>query len=150
MANIDVQFAIEATTVPDASTLKNWVNAALARENEHAEISLRIVDEIEIQQLNKHYRGKDKPTNVLSFPAEFPPELGLNLLGDIVICAEVVKREAAEQEKTIAAHWAHMVIHGALHLQGYDHIEDEEAERMEAHETEILAKLGFPAPYLNT
>ncbi|MGL5337628.1 MAG: rRNA maturation RNase YbeY, partial [Aeromonas veronii] len=95
------------------------------------------------------YRGKDKPTNVLSFPFEAPPGLELPLLGDLVICRQVVEREAEEQGKPLMAHWAHMVVHGSLHLLGYDHIEDEEAEEMEALERDIMQELGFADPYLS-
>jgi probable rRNA maturation factor len=101
-------------------------------------------------QLNQHYRGKPGPTNVLSFPADLPESLQLPLLGDIVICAPVVAREAVEQGKPAAAHWAHMAVHGALHLLGYDHICETEATEMEDLETAILATLGFPCPYPDT
>ncbi len=114
---------------------------------DEAEVSLYIVDEAESQELNAQYRGKDKPTNVLSFPADIPEEVGVPLLGDLVVCAPVVEREAQEQGKTLEAHWAHMLVHGSLHLLGYDHIEDDEADVMEALETEIITGLGFPAPY---
>src|SRR5690554_8049362 len=96
--------------------------------------------------LNHRYRGKNSPTKVLSFPADLPPELGLPLLGDLVVCADVVAREAAEQGKTPSAHWAHMLVHGTLHLLGYDHINDAEAEVMEALETAIVTALGFAPP----
>lgn len=106
------------------------------------------MDEAESRDLNNTYRGKDKPTNVLSFPFEAPPEVELPLLGDLIICRQVVEREAAEQEKTVEEHWAHMVVHGSLHLLGYDHIEDSEAEEMEALETEIMQSMGYADPYL--
>ena len=109
---------------------------------------MRIVDEAESQQLNFDYREKDKPTNVLSFPFQCPPGIELPLLGDLVICAQVVAREAAEQQKTVTAHWAHMVVHGCLHLLGFDHINDEDAAEMEAEEIQILQELGFANPYL--
>ena len=101
------------------------------------------------QSLNHTYRGKDYATNVLSFPADLPPELDLPLLGDLVVCAPVVAREATEQHKQLNAHWAHMVIHGCLHLLGYDHIDDAEADEMEALERELLAQLGIADPYLD-
>ena len=110
-------------------------------------MTVRIVDEAESNELNLTYRGKDKPTNVLSFPFEAPPGLELPLLGDLVICRQVVEREAQEQGKPLMAHWAHMVVHGSLHLLGYDHIEDEEAEEMEALERDIMQELGFADPY---
>lgn len=97
--------------------------------------------------LNRDYRGKSGPTNVLSFPADLPPELALPLLGDIVVCAPVVAREAAEQGKPLAAHWAHMAVHGCLHLLGHDHVEEADAVAMETLESTILAQLGFPCPY---
>jgi probable rRNA maturation factor len=119
-------------------------------ELNQAEVSVYIVDEAESQELNSQYRGKDKPTNVLSFPADIPEEVGVPLLGDLVVCAPVVEREAQEQGKTLNAHWAHMLVHGTLHLLGYDHLEDDEAEVMEALETRLVTQLHFPAPYIET
>ena len=119
----------------------------MKKHEQEYELTIRVVDEEESQSLNSQYRGKDNPTNVLSFPFEAPAEIELDLLGDLVICAPVVGKEATEQSKEEIAHWAHMVIHGTLHLQGYDHIEDEEAEAMEALEVKILSALGFPDPY---
>jgi probable rRNA maturation factor len=154
IAAIDLQEASEHTNIPTLSQLSTWVDAALsfsiddkAEHEQEFELTIRIVDEEESQALNSQYRGKDKPTNVLSFPFEAPAEIELNLLGDLVICAPIVAQEASEQSKKEIAHWAHMVIHGTLHLQGYDHIEDEEAEEMEALEVKILSKLGYPDPY---
>ena len=112
-----------------------------------AELSIRIVDEAESADLNHTYRHKSGPTNVLSFPCEVPDGVPLDLLGDLVICAPVVAREAQAQGKASEAHWAHMVIHGVLHLRGYDHIDTAEAERMEALEIDILSRLGYPNPY---
>lgn len=143
---LDVQIATTAT-VPAAAELEQWVQAALTDRCASAEISLRIVDEPEITVLNRDYRGRDYATNVLSFPADLPPELELDHLGDIVICAPVVAREAGEQHKSVDAHWAHMLVHGTLHLLGYDHIEDAEAATMETLETDILRQLGFADPY---
>lgn len=111
------------------------------------DMTIRVVDSNESQQLNHQYRGKDKPTNVLSFPSDLPEEIGINLLGDLVICAPVVAEEAKQQSKPLLAHWAHMVIHGTLHLQGYDHIEDDQAEAMEALEIKLLQGLNFANPY---
>jgi probable rRNA maturation factor len=128
----------------------------LAGDNayENAEISLRLVDETEMRALNHRYRGRDGATNVLSFPADLPPGLPddaeLSLLGDIVICAPVVRREASEQNKSEAAHWDHMLVHGVLHLLGYDHVDDDEAECMEALERDTLAELGHSDPYALT
>ncbi len=131
---------------PSESELQRWADLALC-DDVPAQVSIRIVDEAESQQLNSSYRGKDRPTNVLSFPMQLPEELDLPMQGDLVICAPVVEREAREQHKTSRAHWAHMVIHGMLHLQGYDHIEDDEAQHMERLEIELLQQLGFANPY---
>jgi probable rRNA maturation factor len=106
-----------------------------------------LVDEPESRALNERYRGKDRPTNVLSFPAELPEELDIPLLGDIVICAPLVAEEASSQGKPVEAHWAHLVVHGVLHLLGHDHQLESEAREMEALEVELLASLGFPNPY---
>ncbi|ABC32022.1 predicted metal-dependent hydrolase [Hahella chejuensis KCTC 2396] len=144
--DVDIQIASEEADLPSEEQLILWAQAAL-RETGDREVTIRIVDAEESRELNAQYRGKDKPTNVLSFPFENPPGLTLPLLGDLVICAPVVFNEAVEQQKTAAAHWAHMVIHGMLHLQGYDHIIDEEAEVMESLETELVTSLGFPPPY---
>ena len=114
------------------------------------ELSLRIVDCDEMRDLNRRYRGKDRPTNVLSFPADLPDVVNLPLLGDIAICAPVVRREALEQGKPLAAHWDHMLIHGVLHLLGFDHESDAEAAVMEALETQALQQLGWPCPYSAT
>ena len=112
------------------------------------EISVILTSDMNVKTLNKNYRGKDYATNVLSFPADVPDELlDIPLLGDLVICVEVVEREAQEQRKALEAHWAHLVIHGCLHLLGYDHIDDDEAEEMEALERSLLAELGHPDPY---
>ncbi|WGL18479.1 rRNA maturation RNase YbeY [Microbulbifer bruguierae] len=144
---VDVQRASSLSDLPCDDDFTRWATAAVGDHRHEAEISLRIVDEDESQALNLQYRGKDKPTNVLSFPADIPPELGLPLLGDLVICAPVVAIEAEQQHKALSAHWAHMVVHGTLHLLGYDHIEDDEAELMENLETRIMAQLGFSDPY---
>ncbi|MFU8838246.1 MAG: rRNA maturation RNase YbeY [Thiohalomonadaceae bacterium] len=144
---LDLQIASNAPNLPSAAELERWAGAALAGQPEEAELTIRIVDEDEIQQLNRDYRGKDYTTNVLSFPFEAPPGMDLPLLGDVVICAGVVAREAAEQDKALHAHWAHMVIHGCLHLLGHDHIEEAEADQMEGLEIHLLAALGYPNPY---
>ncbi|MFQ1048900.1 rRNA maturation RNase YbeY [Avibacterium paragallinarum] len=146
---IDLQIATEnSENLPSEQQLQQWATAAVQAENLEPEITIRIVDKAESQQLNATYRCKDYPTNVLSFPFECPEEVELPLLGDLVICRQVVEREAAEQGKPLMAHWAHMVVHGCLHLLGYDHIEDDEAEEMESLETEIMQELGFADPYL--
>ena len=137
-----------AEPVPDESELRRWVFAALAGQREAGtEISLRLVDEAEMSQLNQTWRGRQGPTNVLSFPADLPEGLDLPLLGDIVVCVPVVRREAAEQAKALEAHWAHMLVHGTLHLLGYDHVNDNDAEIMEALESRILGTLNYPCPY---
>lgn len=132
---------------PTDEQLFAWAAAAIESEEDEVEMVIRLVDEQESQQLNRDYRGKDNPTNVLSFPFEAPPEVPLSLIGDLVICVPLVAQEAAQQQKALAAHWAHMVVHGALHLQGYDHQDDHEAQIMEDREREILDTLQFPDPY---
>jgi metalloprotein, YbeY/UPF0054 family len=144
---LDLQIASDAPNLPSADAVERWALAALRDERAEAELTVRIVDEDESRTLNRDYRGKDKPTNVLSFPFEAPPGVPTTLLGDLVICAPVVAAEAAEQGKPLTAHWAHMVVHGVLHLLGYDHIDDADAEIMEGLEVEILAGLGVPNPY---
>jgi probable rRNA maturation factor len=148
---IDVEVNSSSTKIPSVENIELWISAALqSDELNQAEVSVYIVDEAESQELNAQYRGKDKPTNVLSFPADIPDEVGVPLLGDLVICAPVVEREAQEQGKTLEAHWAHMLVHGTLHLLGYDHVEDDEADVMEALETRLITQLNFPAPYIET
>jgi probable rRNA maturation factor len=144
---LDLQYAVKADNLPTQAQFETWVRVALGDTLDEAELTIRIVDASESQQLNHDYRGKDKPTNVLSFPFEAPPGIELPLLGDLVICASVVENEALEQQKALEAHWAHMVVHGCLHLLGYDHIEDAEAEEMESLETTLITGLGFPDPY---
>ncbi|MFI3246861.1 MAG: rRNA maturation RNase YbeY [Ferrimonas sp.] len=146
MITLDLQVAVNATNLPTEAQLQQWCELALAGLDE-AELTIRITDAAESQQLNCDYRGKDKPTNVLSFPFEAPPGIELPLLGDLVICAEVVEKEAQEQHKPLLDHWAHMVIHGCLHLIGYDHIDDADADEMETLETQLLAQLAIADPY---
>lgn len=145
---LDLQLASEAKDLPDERQIQQWLDAAILPFQAEAEVTVRIVDEAESQQLNFDYREKNKPTNVLSFPFECPPGIELPLLGDLVICAQVVAKEAAEQHKSLSAHWAHMVVHGSLHLLGFDHINEEDATEMEAEEIQILAELGFADPYV--
>ncbi|WP_448550337.1 rRNA maturation RNase YbeY [Thalassotalea fusca] len=145
--NVDVQNASHNSQLPTNEQLQSWVESVLCRYERSFELTIRIVDEDESQALNHQYRGKDKPTNVLSFPFEVPDGIELDLLGDIVICANVVEQEAKQQNKALLDHWAHMVIHGCLHLLGYDHIEPEEAEEMEAIEITVLSKLNINNPY---
>lgn len=133
--------------IPGPALMRRWLRAALSPRREAAELSVRIVDEAESAALNARYRHRSGPTNVLSFPADLPDDIPLPLLGDLVICAPIVIREAREQHKAPNAHWAHMLVHGALHLIGYDHIDDSDAEVMEALETEILVAMAFPPPY---
>lgn len=143
---VDIQRVIERDDLPSDEQLTRWACAGWQQGHE-SEVTLRLVDEAESRELNHQYRGKDRPTNVLSFPFEAPAGITVPLAGDLVICAPVVAREATEQNKTSEAHWAHMVIHGLLHLQGYDHIEDDDAEVMEALEIRLLAELGYGNPY---
>lgn len=151
MIKLDYQVATDSSSLPSEATCLTWLSALLPEFQEHAELTIRFVDETESQALNSQYRGKDKPTNVLSFPAEVPPyitpEMEFPLLGDLIICRQVVEQEAAEQNKTLESHWCHMIYHGTLHLLGYDHIEDEQADEMESIEIEFLQKMGFPNPY---
>ncbi len=142
-----LQSVSQVSTLPEASRIQQWLDLAGAGIDESLEVVVRIVDEEESRQLNHDFRGKDRPTNVLSFPFEGPEHLPAESLGDLVICAPVVEREAQEQGKTLEAHWAHMVLHGMLHLRGYDHQDDAEAEEMEALERQMLARLGFADPY---
>ncbi|MDT0174617.1 rRNA maturation RNase YbeY [Pantoea sp. RRHST58] len=147
---LDLQLACEQTGgLPDEAAFQRWLEAAVTPFQPESEVTIRLVDEAESHELNLTYRGKDKPTNVLSFPFEAPPGIELPLLGDLIICRQVVEQEAEEQGKSVEAHWAHMVVHGTLHLLGYDHIEDSEAEEMEGIETEIMLALGYPDPYIS-
>jgi probable rRNA maturation factor len=148
--DVAVGYAAPRKGVPASASFRRWIEAALkgAKRRKATEVSVRIVDTEEGQALNLQYRGRDYATNVLSFPVELPPGVDLPLIGDLVICAPVVAREAAEQGKKPADHWAHLTIHGTLHLLGYDHIDEAEAETMEALETKVLAELGIADPYL--
>lgn len=144
---IDIQRVFETESQPCDTQLELWVNTVLAPLNEAFELTIRIVDEIESAQLNEAYRHKQGATNILSFPFEVPEGMELNLLGDLVICAPVLEREAQEQNKPLHNHWAHIVIHGTLHLLGYDHIDDADAQEMEAKEIAFLQTLSIPNPY---
>lgn len=147
MLELDLQRA-SATPGPSDAEFRRWCELALRQRSADSEMTIRLVDETEGRELNLTYRHKDYATNVLSFPADVPDDLlDIPLLGDLVICVPVVEREAAEQGKALDAHWAHLVMHGCLHLLGYDHIDDDEAEEMEALERELLAELGHPDPY---
>lgn len=143
MSEITIQRQVPAKGIPSPASLRAFALAALPKR--FGELTIRIVDEAESHSLNQHYRGKDKPTNVLSFQGD--AVLAQQILGDLVICAPVVAREAVEQNKTHREHWAHLVVHGCLHLQGYDHEQASEATAMEAREVRILKQLGFADPY---
>jgi probable rRNA maturation factor len=144
----EIQHESQFSPLPSDQSINTWVNAALkGRVSEDTEVCVRLVDKQEIQALNLAYRHKDKPTNVLSFPISLPEELDLPLLGDIVICAPIVFEEAQTQGKPYEDHFAHMLVHGCLHLLGYDHISNEEAEIMEPLEVSILASIEIPNPY---
>lgn len=147
---MDIQIASEGDDHPPPTDIEQWINTAIGSRMEHAQVCLRIVGEAEITELNNTYRHQDKATNVLSFPADLPDHIELPLLGDIVICAPVVEQEARTQGKPSGAHWAHMIIHGTLHLLGYDHIEQQDAEIMEKLEIELLASIDIDNPYLAT
>lgn len=159
MITLDWQVGLEKddplrSALPSTTDVEDWVAASLRdpwRLGE-TELTVRVVTPEESQTLNQAYRDKDRPTNVLSFPFENPPALvdlgeALPYLGDLIVCAEVVVREAEEQNKPLAAHWAHMVVHGCLHLQGFDHLDPDEAQEMEAIEVAVLKDLGWPNPY---
>ena len=145
--DVSVSYAAPRTGVPAATSFRNWVAAALRGRIREADLAIRIVGAKEGRALNRHYRGKDYATNVLSFPAELPEGVKMPLLGDLVICAPVGAREAKEQHKPAVAHYAHLTVHGVLHLLGWDHDDDKEAEAMEQLERDILAELGLPDPY---
>ncbi len=161
MVQVDVQTVLENAEqqdVPDAGHIQTWVNAAVQQAesgelmtNKATQMTVRIVETDEMTELNQQYRQKAGPTNVLSFPFESPPGMPTDLmeptLGDVVVCAAVVMREAAEQGKTLIAHWAHMIVHGTLHLLGYDHIQNNDAQKMESLEIIVLAGLGYENPY---
>jgi probable rRNA maturation factor len=144
---VDVQVACDEDDLPGRADLRAWARAAVGTLREDAELTIRIVDEAESTRLNSRYRNKGGATNVLSFPFDAPAGVDVPLLGDIVVCAPVVRREANDQSKSVSSHWAHMVVHGALHLLGFDHEQARDADEMEAMETRILADLGFDNPY---
>ena len=139
-----VQFATAEPAVPTESEIRHWAGCALALDDTGREVTIRVTDENEMQSLNNRWRNIDKPTNVLSFPLH---DAGCPLLGDLVVCAPVVKREAVQRGSSLDAHWAHVIIHGILHLMGYDHNNVTAAEIMEAKETELMQALEFPDPY---
>ncbi len=151
--DVAVGYAAPRAGVPAATSFRRWVSVALKGRIREADLAIRIVDEEEGRALNRHYRGKDYATNVLSFPGDLPEGVKLPkgvtmpLMGDLVLCAPVVAREAAEQAKPVAHHYAHLTVHGVLHLLGMDHQDEREAECMEQLEREILAELGIEDPY---
>lgn len=148
---IDVQFAdaiLEQPPIPSVDKISHWAETVLREHCDEASLSIRVADEDEVAELNETYRHKKGSTNVLSFPMELPEEIDEPLLGDIIICAPVVEREAQEQNKPLDSHWAHMVVHGVLHLLGYDHINDDDAEEMESLEIKIMQQLGYNNPYM--
>lgn len=144
---LEIQRVVEDDGIPGVMQFQSWAEAALNGRRDQAELVVRIVDRQESRQLNHEYRGQDKPTNVLSFPYEAPAVVESDLLGDLVICAPVVVDEAVAQNKPLQAHWAHLLVHGVLHLLGFDHTNEQGAEVMEGLEVEILETLGFPDPY---
>jgi len=155
MIDLQLQFASQSKNIPDSKRMEDWVRQTCS-DRDQVSVGIRIVDEQESAELNQQYRHKQGATNVLSFPFESPhlpddseedEDNFEDFLGDLVICAPVVENEAEQQGKNVEAHWAHMVVHGLLHLQGYDHLETVQAEEMEAIERQILAGLGFPDPY---
>jgi probable rRNA maturation factor len=150
--DLQVEVEVEGVPVPALADVRRWVVAALEGRRQRAELTLRVVGEAEARALNLRFRGQDRATNVLSFPFDAPPGIDPvdpihDLLGDLVICADLVQREAVEQGKAVAAHWAHLVVHGVLHLLDYDHLNEAEAAEMEGLESAILGGLGFPPPY---
>lgn len=145
---VEIQTIFKSNNQPDQVYIQRWVDAALEGVDQDTEIVVRIVDEQESAELNEQYRHKQGPTNILSFPVEVPEGIELNLLGDLVVCAPILEKEALEQHKALADHWAHIIVHGVLHLLGYDHSEDDEAEFMENKEITILNKLNIKNPYL--
>jgi probable rRNA maturation factor len=144
---IEVQYAVAGDMLPSPDTIRCWVSHVLQGGEDNVELVVRLVDEAEMTALNQRYRGKSGVTNVLSFPYEPLPGVSTGLLGDVVVCAPVVAEEAVRQGKPLEAHWAHLVMHGVLHLQGYDHHHEPDARRMEALEARLLAGLGFADPY---
>lgn len=144
---IDLQSAGDYADLPSRQLFRGWVEASLQKSHRRLEQTIRIVDAAEIRDLNRRFRGQDRSTNVLAFPAD-AEYLDYDCLGDLVICAPVVVAQAAAQGKTDEAHWAHLVVHGMLHLQGFDHQRAEQAAQMEALEIEILQALGHTNPYI--
>ena len=147
MNNVEIQIIFTSPEQPSEAQIQLWIDTALTDIQRDTEIVVRIVDEQESAELNETYRHKQGATNILSFPVEIPEGIDLNLLGDLVICAPVLEKEAQQQGKILDHHWAHIIIHGVLHLLGYDHLDDEQAEEMESKEIILLQKLNIPNPY---
>lgn len=147
MIELDLQIACNEENLPNQAQFETWLAAVLTTVKPDAEITIRLVEPCESQALNSQYRDKDKPTNVLSFEFDAPPMVELDLLGDLVVCKDIIEQEAIEQQKPLDHHWAHMVVHGTLHLLGYDHLVPDQAQVMESLEKQILATLGIDDPY---
>jgi len=148
LRQLDIQRIVELDSLPSDDDFQLWVDKALADYSQDAEVVIRIVDSEEMTELNSQYRAKQGPTNILSFPFELPDGVeGIDLLGDLVVCAAVLEQEAKQQNKALSAHWAHIVIHGVLHLLGYDHLTDDEAIEMESKEIVLLQELHIDNPY---
>lgn len=144
---LELQIHSQQEGIPDRQDFERWISTALQDYKTQAEVVVRIVDEQESEQLNSAYRQRSGATNVLSFPFEAPPQMEMDLLGDMVICAPVIAREAREQGKSLESHWAHMAVHSSLHLLGFDHQDEQEAVEMESLEKNILARMGYANPY---
>jgi probable rRNA maturation factor len=147
MNSVEIQTIFASAGQPSEAQIQLWIDTALEDINRDTEIVVRIVDTQESAELNEQYRYKHGATNILSFPVDIPEGIDLNLLGDLVVCAPVLEQEARQQNKILAHHWAHIIIHGVLHLLGYDHLDDEQAEEMESKEIALLQKLAIPNPY---
>ena len=147
MNYLDIQIATESGNYPSEQQFQQWVDTVLSDQSQDSEIVIRLVDDTESAELNQQYRHKQGPTNILSFPFDAPDGVEMDLLGDLVICAPLIDREAREQNKLPEHHWAHITIHGVLHLLGYDHIEEAEAEEMESLEIKLLNMLNIANPY---
>ena len=147
MNQLEIQIASNSTALPENKDFQHWVDTVLSNPQEQHEVVIRIVDEKESAALNQQYRHKNGATNILSFPFEAPEHINSPLLGDLVICAPILEQQAIQQQKKLQHHWAHIVIHGLLHLCGYDHIDDTEAEEMEAKEIALLKQLNINNPY---
>jgi len=148
MVTVELQYAVTEVALPEEAQFQSWAKAIDTPGNDSQVVTIRIVNEQEMSALNKQYRQKEGPTNVLSFPAELHDEVDLPFIGDVVICAPIVVNEAHKQGKIEESHWAHMTVHGILHLQGYDHVDEVEAVQMESLEIKIMQQLGFDNPYL--